>query len=584
MAVISHGRDRLSPISPTGVVFTKTLMYDHNSLNQPLHDDSTLLFSISMDKVYRQYATAITSNTNKHVARLTLVLLFSALTSCAHLAAPQPPGLIESNRSRSSLEFQSCMEMYQLEGNKHSCGYLKTPENYGDASSRSIKVPFLIIFPDAKDADFTLTPLLVTGGGGPGSPQLGNKYYGISSEEHAVYEAFSARDGRTLVILENRGVGLSQPLLECHYPSELLELDYWSALIKTDELCGREHLNNGTDLSQYNTHNAALDIEMFRQLYQMEGVNTQQLNLYGISYGTHIAMHYERLFPDKTRTMVLDSVVNNETQAIINLDNQFEYGQRALDSVFEKCRSSLPCRETLGAELESEFYTFLTGLKSANISINAAWPKGPESISIPLSGSLVVSTLHSALYSGETIAAVPLIIRNLIDGTYDLFVKQLNSDLESYSLKDTFSDTAFLTYLCYDQDYTDSNGRFFHNDKLFKYWDMESNRQHMLHICSNYGIEANTSWDSEEYTSSTPTLMLSGELDPVTPQASATEAAEKYSYHWNFVFDDVAHDVISHSKCAQELASWFIYHVNEDLNRRFEECEPHENKIIFELE
>jgi pimeloyl-ACP methyl ester carboxylesterase len=477
--------------------------------------------------------------------------------------------------------------MHQLAGERYSCGYLIAPENYQgnnqDSQTNLIKIPFLVIFADESEAEQHLTPVLVTGGGGPGSPQMGNKYQYLADDTFEYYEAFSVDNGRTLIIFENRGVGYSDPELECHYQPELLNEDYWPKLEAANEHCGSEYRTNGTDLSQYNTRNAALDIELFRQLYAMQGFNTSQLNLYGISYGTHIAMHYEQLFPDNTRSLVLDSVVYNELNASDNLFNSLANGQRSLNLVFEKCRASSDCTEALGADLEAEFYSYLSGLDSQEASLTVDWPNRSEPVSIPLSGSLVVATLHSALYSGDSIASVPAMIRNIINNSYDKFTAHLGESNSAYDFRSPFSDLAFLTYLCHDQDYATTAKQPVPEHPLFNYWDIEDNKNQMLDFCTEFNISAQPYY-SQPYQSDTPVLMLSGELDPVTPPSNATKAGEKYSYHWDFVFDNVSHDVISHSSCARHLASWFVYHVDEDLDVRREECEVEENTIAFELE
>ena len=494
-----------------------------------------------------------------------------------------PARLIVTSRKHASLEFRSCSGMLRLTGERYSCGYLVAPENYASDQSRTIKVPFLVIFPEQIAANQYLTPVLVTGGGGPGSPQLGNKYQYPTDDTYKTYEAFSVANGRALIIMDNRGVGFSEPELECHYQPELLQTDYWTRLVQANEACGNEFRINGTDLSQYNTRNAVLDIELFRQLYAMQGVNTAQLNLYGISYGTHIAMHYEKMFPAKTRSLVLDSVVTNKYNATENLLASLRNGQRSLDMVFENCRASAPCLETFGEELEMEFYHYLAALDAQQITLDVDWPNRTDLVSVPLTASTVVAGLHGALYSGDTIATIPLMIRRLIDGSYDEFTAYLSESYLSYDFRSPFADLAFLTYLCHDQDFAGTVDLPWPDYKLFNYWDLENNRRQTLDFCTAFDIESQPGY-SAPHTSGTPTLMLSGNFDPVTPPSNASQEAAKYAYHWDLVFENVSHDVISHSACARNLASWFIYHLEEDLDGRYAECELDENRLDFELE
>ena len=485
--------------------------------------------------------------------------------------------LLQSGLKRSDLQFEDCLHIYGLAGERYRCGFLHVPENYAQPRSPMIRVPFLLIFPDEDIFDATLQPLLITGGGGPGNALLGNQYFPPDDSSFWAYEELSVADGRLLMILENRGIGFSQPNLDCHYPPDIYQQQFWSALLTSDRRCGANFMEDGVELSQYNVLNAALDIELFRQLSASEDINTAQLNLYGVSYGTRVAMYYERLFPAATRSMVLDSVsINNPGSAA----DELTYAQQSLDLVFSKCRSDAQCRKAFGEDLESEFYRFLANLDKADLFLSVRWPDRLLPLEVPLSATLVIDILHSALYSSDTFSTIPLMVKRLIDGSYGKFTAAFNDYVAGYSPKYYFSDTAFITYLCYDlEDSTQSSDipTSFQASKLSRYWDLESGKDYMDSVCTDYDALPGPDLLQLPFTSDTPVLMLSGELDPVTPPASALQAALHYSYHWSITRDNVSHDVISHSACARFLASWFIYHPEEDLELRMKECEPEED-------
>ena len=507
-----------------------------------------------------------------------LALLLMALCELANRTYADDPTtrfetLIESGLTSSKLELQDCLQLYGLEGERYNCGYLQVPEDYTSKERDLIKVPFLLIFPEEDVYDATLTPLLITGGGGPGSALLGNRFFSLDDDSFWTYEEFSVADGRLLMILENRGVGHSRPNLDCQYSSNIYQQQYWSNLLEADLSCGSDYVSKDIDIAQYNVHNAVLDMEMFRRLVADRNINVSKMNLYGVSYGTRVAMYYERMFPDTTRAMILDSVSVNEPNSSAN---ELAYAQRSLDMVFSMCRSDARCRETFGADLESEFYKFMNHVEARNIMFDVSWPGSALPVSVPLTATIVLDSLHSALYSSDTFAGIPLTVSQLIDGSYEEFTESLNAYFETYSASYAFYDTAFLTYLCFDTDYSGEIEDSFTQLKLFKFWDFERGREHMSRICSNYGSTSETDLLKYPFTSDVPALFLSGELDPVTPPASALKAAGYYSYHWNIVRDRASHDVISHSACARFLASWFLYHLQEDLESRIEECKPEE--------
>ena len=514
-----------------------------------------------------------------YVQRLILLFLILSLSSVsmALKTNDKSNNSIDLNLHRSGIESVDCLQIYGVDVERYHCGFLRVPENYWRADSALIRVPFLVIFPDKDNFDVTLHPLLISGGGGPGNALLGNQYFQPDNSSFWMYEEFSVADGRVLILLENRGVGFSQPNLDCHYSSKIFQRSLWQELFDADKTCGSEYVSQGIDLSQYNVHNAALDIEVFRRLYTDRGVDTSQIHLYGVSYGTRVSMYYERLFPDSTSTLILDSVSLSDKDSSVY---EMLYAQRSLDLVFSKCRVDSHCNELFGSGLESEFYDFMTKVDSLEVLLPVQWPGKQKPIELPLTATLVIDLLHSALYDSDSFATVPSIVSQLVDGSYDRLTADFNDYIASYSPEYYFSDTAFLTYLCSDMDYSDSNTDSANELKIFRYWDFEDGNTYMNKICSNYEISPITDLLQQSYISNTPTLFLSGELDPVTPQASAHKVAARYSYHWSIVRANVSHDVISHSSCARYLASWFLYHPQEDLARRMEECEA-EDELQF---
>ncbi len=63
-------------------------------------------------------------------------------------------------------------------------------------------------------------------------------------------------------------------------------------------------MQEGTDLAAYNSLENAADIEALRT-----ALGYDQINLYGVSYGTLLALHALRLYPGALRSVILDGVV-----------------------------------------------------------------------------------------------------------------------------------------------------------------------------------------------------------------------------------------------------------------------------------
>jgi pimeloyl-ACP methyl ester carboxylesterase len=98
-------------------------------------------------------------------------------------------------------------------------------------------------------------------------------------------------DAGDLILLDQRGTGTSNPNLDCgeklNYPldrplerAELLRLTKEASLA-----CAQAWRDKGVDLGGYNTIENAADVEALRQSLRID-----KLNLFGTSYGTHLAL------------------------------------------------------------------------------------------------------------------------------------------------------------------------------------------------------------------------------------------------------------------------------------------------------
>ena len=74
------------------------------------------------------------------------------------------------------------------------------------------------------------------------------------------------------------------------------------------------------------------------------------LNLYGISYGTRVAQHYMRRYPDRVRTAILDGVVPAEVA--LGPDVAIE-AQRAIDSTLQRCARDAACARAVSRHLRA---------------------------------------------------------------------------------------------------------------------------------------------------------------------------------------------------------------------------------------
>jgi len=103
--------------------------------------------------------------------------------------------------------------------------------------------------------------------------------------------------GRDLIVFDQRGTGASGPL-GC---SALEGAETAGTIGRLFERCA---LQIGPARGSYTTQESVADIEAIRQAGGYE-----ELVLYGVSYGTKVALQYAERYPQHVRALVLDSVV-----------------------------------------------------------------------------------------------------------------------------------------------------------------------------------------------------------------------------------------------------------------------------------
>jgi pimeloyl-ACP methyl ester carboxylesterase len=199
-------------------------------------------------------------------------------------------------------------------------GRLQVPENRTRAQSRSLELAFVrLAVRDGGEG-----PPIVYLAGGPGGS-------GIRAGQGARFRLFDAlRSSGDVILLDQRGVGYSTGIEPEECPEEALypldrplELEPYLALVEEIAAdCALFWDERGVDLDAYTTADSVADLEALRR-----ALGVPQIDLLGISYGSHLAMAYLRAHPDRVRRVVLagaegpDHTVKLPSQFDAQLDN-----------------------------------------------------------------------------------------------------------------------------------------------------------------------------------------------------------------------------------------------------------------------
>lgn len=373
------------------------------------------------------------------------------------------------------------------------CGKLEVPED--PARPDGPKVTLSVARIASQSANPRPDPLLLIAGG-PGQGTV--DFY---LEARGAFE--QARRERELILVDQRGTGGSADGFACTVPEDLaLETAGTPALQSFLDKCVAALRH---DPRLYSTSVAVRDLDRVRAALGIE-----RWNVYGISYGTRVAQHYLRRFPDRVRAIVLDGVVPPDVALGPDVARE---AQRALDRIFERCANDPQCSKRFPG-LRGEFESLLSRLAASPVDMPAPGAAGvPPGKFTDLHLRALVRFLS---YNQATVALIPLLIDEGQDGNYEGLFGQARTTLKG--LPESLSFPMSNSVLCTE------DAPFFPagaGDGLDKTYLGRALVDAMGVICSRWPAGQLDADFKTLVSSQTPALLMSGSNDPITPPAYA---------------------------------------------------------------
>lgn len=163
--------------------------------------------------------------------------------------------------------------------------------------------------------------------GGPGGSGTGT----AKGDRFSLFMAL--REVADVIAFDQRGTGLSNPPAGCQaqqpFPAgQAITRDNWLNYARQSaEYCHGMWQSEGVDLSAYTTWQSARDLEILRR-----ELGAEKLNLWGISYGTHLALAALKAMPDRIDKVVMASAegLDQTVKLPAHADRFFERVQEAV--------------------------------------------------------------------------------------------------------------------------------------------------------------------------------------------------------------------------------------------------------------
>lgn len=379
------------------------------------------------------------------------------------------------------------------------CGTLSVPLDRSDPDGETIDLFVAVV--EALTEQSAPDPLVVIAGG-PG--EAATRFF-VSAE--AAFSRILRR--RDVVLVDQRGTGRSAPL-DCGDVADGLGL---SGALDPDALidAGVACLGNlDHDPRFFTTSAAVADLEQVRI-----ALGYDEVNLYGISYGTRVAQHYLRRFPARTRSVILDGVV---PPGLALGPDVAPRSQAALDALFERCEADANCSDEF-PHVRGSFETVLERLRDAPAELSFEHPRTGEALDIVVDRLLVAGVVRLLVYSSQTASLLPYLIDAAHAGDYRGFATQ--ALLVSEAMEELSVGLNYAVVCTEDMPYAHPLDL----DEQAETYMGTAFVEITAAVCEHWPRGVLDADFRAPLASDKPVLILSGELDPITPPAYARQAA-----------------------------------------------------------
>jgi pimeloyl-ACP methyl ester carboxylesterase len=387
-------------------------------------------------------------------------------------------------------------------GTKARCGTMLRPENPADPESPDIELRIAVV------PALNLTPepdpfVPIAGGPGQGSVEF---YLQIRSALEGV------RRNRDILLVDQRGTGESARM-DCPIDDDALlfetelavedTLDYMQACL--DEL---PH-----DPRYFTTSVAVTDLEAIR-----EALGYSQLNLYGVSYGSRVAQHFARRYPDAVRTVVIDGVV--PPQIALGPEIATE-SQKAVDNILARCAADPACSEAF-PDIETTFDEVVRQLREAPVEVTVPHPNTGRLQDVKFGSGQFAGAVRLLVYNPNTIALLPLFIHEAGQGNFAPLASQFM--LTAISMRDALAIGMHNAVMCTeDVPFLDPSAIDY--EAIAASYMGTFQLETLEAMCSIWPAGPIDPEFKTPLDTNIPFLLLSGDADPITPPRYAEMAA-----------------------------------------------------------
>jgi len=467
------------------------------------------------------------------------VVTLATLAALFTLVLPLLLPTLTVQAQASSVRFDNAPCMFDLpdgaiDGKDVVCGYVTVLEVHANPTGPTIKLATAVF---KSPATFKSGDAMMYLEGGPGGA--------VNDTVSSVYDVFT-RDfmhDRDFIFFDQRGVGKSQPALDC--PEEGVQYDaddtarvsYGTHIdhsIAATLRCRDRLVSSGVNLNAYHSSESAADVNDIRA-----ALGYKTLSLIGVSYGTRLALTVMRDFPQLARAVVLDSSVPLEANLFEDDSKDFS---EVLNAYFDACVRVARCNAKYPA-LRADFADLYVKLNANPIAL----PRMDRATGKPytrlLSGDSLVGRAHSFLYASGGFFD----LANFIEGIKAYLQNPTELTARAFIRDDSNGTGVYWSVYCAEEIPFNDYGKALANAQNVTFelreWSVEQVKA-AQGVCFQWPAKPLGTIETQPVVSSIPSLVMTSADDVATPARYGRTVAQSLKKSYLVSFPAIGHSAI----------------------------------------
>lgn len=439
-----------------------------------------------------------------------------------------------------------CVDEVQVT-NGVDCGILTVPEDRTDPGGAQVRLPVAIIRTTAPKAD---PDPIIYFSGGPGFP-------GLTSVDFFVHQDFGG--SRDVILFDQRGTGEADPSLDCTENVEAV----WATLAAADDgateatrqldvldTCKARLVAAGINPDAYNTDATADDVDDLRK-----ALGIAEWNIFGVSYGTTVALDVLRRHPDAVRSAVIDSVY--PTTVGFGGVKALASAARVFTTFFAGCLADPGCAAAYPT-LQADVLSLVDEWNAEPFQGDVTDPTTQQPRHLVITGTDVIAGMWNALYDHSLIGILPSLVEPLrergsaaqaiVEQLASMGIDQLSGAAEGQTIAVDCGDRQRIDTL------TGADTMLAEHPELAGLLELSPTRQ----ACARWRVTSEPASFNDPVASDVPTLVLADEYDPVTPPADGKSAADALTDSTFVQFPGLGHGAIFSADCPAAIFKAFV--------------------------